>query len=54
MYALRERWESAATWYRRIVRDWPGTEQADAAQHALAGLPANPTLSTLPSPEETP
>jgi outer membrane protein assembly factor BamD len=52
MYALRERWESAATWYRRIVRDWPGTEQAAAAQHALAGLPADQTLSTLPSPEE--
>lgn len=51
MYALRERWEEAEQWYRRVQTQWPGTQEAGQAQRALAALPEGGALSRLPSRE---
>lgn len=54
MYTHRERWQDAANWYRRVVRDWPGTEEAALADQALSSLPERETLSQVPDAEEKP
>jgi hypothetical protein len=55
MYSLRERWDDAATWYQRVMQDWPASDEAAAAGEALAQIPASGgALSQSPGSEEGP